>query len=92
MTTMKKFDDHKFANACIYYHDNGAFDLVSYSTTVITITGDGWMHINGLYSVTTIKHIGWFAKMIGTSYQTCKKLFIDNMDMNIYTGEIKAWE
>lgn len=61
--------------------------LVSYTTPVITIT-DGWLHVNGLYSATTRKHIGWFMHKYGFTYQLAKRLYNDHMDFNIYTGEV----
>ena len=91
MTTMK-FAGHEQAAAKINYYDNGAISLVSYSTTVITIDEAGWLHVNGLYSRTTIKHIGWFMRSFGFSYQLAKQLLEDGMDMNINTGECRAWE
>lgn len=90
--TSKKFDGHKQAAAKINYYDDGSMELVSYTTVVITVDKDGWMHVNGLYTKTTIKHIGWFAKIVGTTYQTCKQLLTDCVEMNIHTGEIRDWE
>lgn len=90
--TSKRFQGHEQAAAKINYYENGAFELVSYKTTVITVDKDGWLHINGLYSRTTIKHISWFMKLVGMSYQTAKSLLHDNMDINIHTGEVKEWE
>lgn len=90
--TSKRFEGHEQAAAKINYYNDGSFELVSYSTTVITVNKDGWLHIRGLYSRTTIKHIGWFMKMCGFSYQTAKQLLMDNKDMNIYTGEVIDWE
>ena len=90
--TTKRFDGHKQAAAKINYYNDGSVELVSYSTTVITIDSCGWLHVHGLYSRTTIKHIGWFMRMYGSSYQTAKGLLFDNMDMNIYTGEVREWE
>ena len=87
----KKFDDHKQAQACLNYYNDGSFALQSYNTIVATVSASGWVHVNGLYSRTTIKHLGWFARAIGTTYQTLKTLLCDNMDMNIYTGEVKEW-
>ena len=90
--TSKKFDGHQQAAARINYYDDGSMELVSYTTVVITVDKDGWMHVNGLYSRTTIKHIGWFAKLVGTHYTMCKQLLNDYREMNIYTGEIRDWE
>lgn len=90
--TTKKFAGHEQAAAKINYYNNGAFELVSYKTVVCTVDENGWFHINGLYSRTTINHIGWFMKMLGLSYQTAKQLLVDNKDMNIHTGEVVDWE
>ena len=84
--TSKRFEGHEQAAAKINYYNDGSFELVSYSTTVITVDKEGWLHI------TTIKHIGWFMKMCGLSYQTAKQLLMDNKNMNIYTGEVIDWE
>lgn len=90
--TVKRFEGHEHAAAKINYYENGSFELVSYSTIVATVDKNGWLHVNGLYSRTTIKHLSWFMKMCGSSYQTAKQLLTDNMDMNIYTGEVVDWE
>ena len=87
----KKFDGHEQAQAQILYFNDGSMALQSYNTIVATVNASGWVHVNGLYSRTTIKHLGWFARAIGTTYQTLKTLLCDNMDMNIYTGEVKEW-
>ena len=87
-----KFQGHEQAAATINYYEDGSMALVSYSTTVATVDAEGWLHINGLYSRTTIKHIGWFAKLLGITYSLCKQLLQDEKDMNIHTGEIKDWE
>ena len=79
--TSKRFDGHEKAAAQINYYNDGSFSLVSYTTTVATVDNEGWLHINGLYSRTTIKHIGWFMKMIGLSYQTAKQLVYDNTSL-----------
>ena len=90
--TSKQFEGHEHAAAKINYYDNGSFSLVSYSTTVATIDNEGWLHVNGLYSRTTIKHIIWFMRLIGSNYQTAKQLVYDNLDMNIHTGEVREWD
>lgn len=82
---------HNYAQAQILYFDDGSMALQSYSTIVATVNADGWVHVNGLYSRTTIKHLGWFAKTIGTSYQILKSLLMDGKDMNIHTGEVIDW-
>ena len=87
--TMNRFEGHKKAHACILTYTTGSIILVSYSTSVAMIDRDGWLHINGLYSRTTIKHIGWFMKMFGLTYQDAKQIYMDDMEMNIYTGEVR---
>ena len=86
MTT--KFADHKYAQA----HKEEMFGntyLYSYDTKVAEIRG-GWLRIFGLYSMTTRKHISWFMRELGLTYQLAKKLYEDYMVMNIYTGEVKS--
>ena len=82
--------DHQYAQAHIITHDNGSVDLISYNTRVITVDRDGWMDITGLYSRTTIKHIGWFMReMYNLTYQFAKEAYQYNRIMNVYTGEIR---
>lgn len=88
--TTKKFAGHEQAAAKIRYYGNGRIELVSYATTVAVIDESGWLVVNGLYSMTTIKHIGWFMKMFNLSYSTAKALYTDNMTMNVHTGEVIA--
>lgn len=90
--TSKKFKGHEKAAAKINYYEDGSMELVSYKTVVATVDSEGWVHLNGLYSMTTIKHIGWFARLIGTDYHTLKGLLMDHKDMNLNTGEVVDWE
>lgn len=90
MYTKKSNNGHDYAATYVRIFDDNTVQLVSYTTVVIEITPDGWMTVNGLYSRTTIKHIGWFMRERGMTYQLAKQLYNDNMKMNIYTGEIKA--
>lgn len=89
MYSTKINNGHNYANTCVRIYDDNTVELISYTTVVIKITPDGWMTVNGLYSRTTIKHIGWFMRERGMTYQLAKQLYIDNKDMNIYTGEIR---
>ena len=86
--TTRKFTDHPHAQATIIESIDGAKALVSYTTTVITIDNEGWLHVNVLYSMTTIKHIGWFMRELGFTYQLAKQLYNDRKEFNIYTGEV----
>ena len=87
--TSKRFEGHEQAQAQVYYYDNGAKVLISYTTAVIMVDAEGWLKVSGLYSRTTIKHIGWFMRELGFSYQTAKALYNDNKEMNIFTGEVR---
>lgn len=91
MFTTSRIADHPYAQACIRRYTNGAIDFISYRTTVIEITADGWMKCNGTYSQTTRKQIGWFLRecVPYLSYYTAKQLYTDRMMMNIYTGEVR---
>ena len=81
-----KFADHKAAQTYMVPIHNGIC-LVSY-TTVVADLQDGWLTIRGLYSMTTRKHIGWFMRELGFTYQLAKQLYEDNKSFNIYTGEV----
>ena len=90
MYTIKSNNGHNYAATYVRISDDNTVQLVSYTTTVIEITPDGWMTVNGLYSRTTIKHIGWFMRERGMTYQLAKQLYNNGEKMNIYTGEVKA--
>ena len=80
---------HKYASTYVRIFDDDTVQLVSYTTTVIEITPDGWLTVNGLYSMTTIKHIGWFMRERGMTYQLAKLLYNENKEYNVYTGECR---
>lgn len=84
----RKFKDHPYAQACVIECDDGYKALQSYQTIVTEVDTEGWLHVNGLYSPTTIRHIGWFMRELGFTYQLAKALYVDNKEMNIYTGEV----
>lgn len=76
-----------YAQATIISTENTLI-LRSYQTDVIIIS-DGWMTCTGTYSQTTRKHISAFMKQFNFGdYFLAKKLYTDNLKMNIYTGEI----
>lgn len=83
-----KFEGHKSAAARIV-ENNGGYSLVSYATTVAKLSPDGWLRVNGLYTRTTKKHIGWFMHELYSTYQFAKQLVTDNMEYNINTGEYR---
>ena len=80
---------HKYASTYVRIWDDNTVEMVSYTTTVIVISPEGWLRCNGLYSATTIKHIGWFMRELGLTYQLAKQLYVNNKRFNIYTGEIE---
>ena len=76
-----------YAQAKVIKNEDGAIVLQSYQTLVATISRDGWLSINGLYSATTRKHIGAFVREYAhISYQLAKQLYEDGYLYNIYTG------
>lgn len=85
----KKINGHEYAAVKVNYYNDGTIALQSYSTIVIEIDPEGWMKVNGLYSATTIKHIGWFMRELGFSYYTAKAAYVGNYELNLNTGEVR---
>lgn len=86
---IKKLKEMPYAQAHVEIHDDGTIVLVSYYTVVAVITPDKWVEIFGLYSRTTRRHLGAFAReYCGLEYYTLKTIYYDNMIMNIKTGEV----
>lgn len=86
--TIRKLRDHEYAQAGVVLRDDGTIDLVSYTTLVCRIFPDGRMECTGIYSRTTIKHIGWFMREYARgTYYDAKKAYQDGMYYNVYTGE-----
>ena len=83
---------HEYAQARENHFDDGTVQLQSYSTIIIEIDPEGWLHVTGLYSMTTIKHIGWFMRSRGLTYQLAKQMLYDHKDYNIRTGEVRDWK
>ena len=86
-----KLKNHPHANCSVRVLNDGSIVFRSYSTVVIYINKDGWLYVNGLYSATTRKQIGWFLnEYVPTlSYQDIKMLYYKNLSRNIHTGEFK---
>lgn len=77
-----------YAQATVIISEKKDIILRSYSTDVVIIS-DGWMTCTGTYSQTTRKHISAFMREFNFGdYFLAKKLYTDNLKMNIYTGEI----
>ena len=85
----RKFTDHKYAQAQINTYPDGSRALQSYDTIVIEIDPESWLRVNGLYSPTTKRHIGWFMRERGFTYQLAKQMYLDGKEFNIYTGECR---
>ena len=89
MVLTKAVAGHEYAQAREFFFEDGTVELQSYTTLVISITPEGWLHCTGLYSMTTIKHIGWFMRERGLTYQLAKQLYLDNKEFNVYSGEYR---
>lgn len=76
-----------YAQARVIEEDEGSA-LVSYYTIVCVVDKDGWLQINGLYSMTTRRHISAFMQELGLSYQLAKQLYQDGLKYNLKTGEV----
>lgn len=84
----KKLAKMPYAQARVLVDGFGNATLISYATTVATLIEDR-LHIFGLYSATTRRHIGAFVKeYCGIDYQTAKWLYETRHDLDIKTGEV----
>ena len=84
----KKLKGHEYAQAQIVYLPGNITILQSYSTFVLEVDAAGWLHCNGLYSRTTIKHIGWFMReLYGLTYYIAKECWVNDKEYNVLTGE-----
>jgi hypothetical protein len=88
-TTIRPNNGHKYAQSYVAIYPNDTVVMVSYTTPVIEITPEGWLHVNGLYSMTTIRHIGWFMRERGMTYQLAKRLYTENKEINVYSRKIR---
>ena len=87
---VKKLAKMPYAQAYVKVDEYGAITLVSYKTDVITIDPHGWLTCNGLYSMTTRKHISAFMKeYTNLDYSFAKECYEKHKTLNIYTH---AWE
>ena len=78
-----------YAQAHVKIDNNGNIFLISYKTLVASIDKDGWIQCRGLYSRTTIRHISAFAsEYTPFDYYTFKRLYLDKIIMNMYSGEV----
>lgn len=85
--TKKSLKSMPYAQATVISTKNSIV-LRSYQTDVVIIS-DGWMSCTGTYSQTTRKHISAFMREYNLGdYFLAKKLYTENLKINIYTGEI----
>ena len=73
MTTYSPLKSMPYAQAKIR-RDNNRVALISYTTTVCEIVG-GVLIVNGLYSMTTRKHISAFMREFGMDYCIAKECY-----------------
>lgn len=85
---IRKINGHEAAQVKVREYDDGSQQLVSYATVVVELDNEGWLKVNGLYSMTTIKHIGWYMRELGLTYQLAKHIYTHHMEYNIFTGEV----
>lgn len=78
-----------YAQARVHTHPTRIW-LQSYDTCVAVIDGD-WLTINGLYSMTTRRHLVAFCKEYcgGMQFPTIKMLATQHLRLNLKTGEIE---
>jgi hypothetical protein len=85
---IKKLKSIPYGQCCVEIINDNTFYLWSYRTLVAKVE-KSWLTINGLYSMTTRKHIGAFMREYCCSdYQMAKQLYQDGMMLNIDTGEV----
>ena len=89
VSVSKKLKYLPYAQAGIRVISPNCVQLVSYETVVIEIDR-GWLFVNGLYSMTTRRHISAFVKewLPGLTYRDIKNLYENGQKLNIHTGEI----
>ena len=86
---IRKLKNMPYANAFVEYdNETGNIYLWSYHTLVIVVE-DRKVYVNGLYSQTTRRHIGAFAKeYLGMDYNLMKNIYNDNYILDLETGEL----
>lgn len=85
--------EHESAQCRILVREDGTMLLRSYDTIVLALSRDGWLECSGLYSRTTIKHIGWFMRNYGRgcTYYTAKEAYETDTVVNLETGEVLTY-
>ena len=91
---IKKLTDHAYSKCHVEIDAMGGIHFISYKTEVITVSPAGWLTCYGLCSSTTRKQIGWFMREYCSplTYHDAKSCYLDRIQINIYTGEIRLVE
>lgn len=78
-----------YAQAGIIDRPDGT-QLVSYETIVAEVV-NSWLHVYGLFSATTRKHIGAYLHEVAPrlSYYDAKRCYEDDLEINVETGEVR---
>lgn len=85
---IKKLKAIPYGQCCVEIINDNTFYLWSYRTLVAKVE-KSWLTVNGLYSMTTRKHIGAFMReYCKSTYQVAKQLYEDGYMLNIDTGEV----
>lgn len=85
---IKKLKSIPYGQCCVEIINDNTFYLWSYRTLVAKVE-KSWLTINGLYSMTTRKHIGAFMQeYCKSTYEMAKQLYTDGYMLNIDTGEV----
>lgn len=85
---IKKLKEIPYGQCFVEVVDNETFYLWSYRTLVAKVEKN-WLSVNGLYSMTTRRHIGAFVReYCNLSFQTAKQIYKDNMMLDTTTGEV----
>lgn len=90
---IKKLSAIPYDNAFVEIdEDNNSIYLWSYRTLVCKVEDD-WLTVNGLYSMTTRRHISAFLReYTNCAYSTAKQIYEDGYRLNLYTGEVQRVE
>lgn len=91
MLTTKKLKFMPYAQAQVrVYDDKYCIELISYKTVVARLYCGSWLTINGLYSMTTRRHLKAFCKEYCgiDDFSLIKHLATHYVDYDIRTGEV----
>ena len=84
----KRIPGMEYAQAGILYEPGAEF-LVSYETIVSEITADRWVHVYGLFSATTRRHLARWGKLHGVPYAELKWAYENGYEINSLTGQVR---